>query len=344
MSNPTPFIPAKLDDAELSPHEFRVFCHVSRRGDCTASIGHMSSTTGVSEPTLRGALKTLRHANMIATEKRPGTTNIQRTRSPSEWTLDRLGEPKNDQEESGTPSQDIGDPKKLPLQNLGDHPSKILGGHPSKKLGGASKGNPFEGNPLEGAKEVSAADAPLPRAWRELVDRISWTAKPLPDDHPARWEYQPEDWRWIAADWSLSQLQDRDMLNSHYRKRLEDERRGKIASEWADVIRKIVDLDGYTKQEVRITLAWLFEVENWWRENRTIQSLGALRKKGKDGSTKFDKILQSALADYEQQQQKRTDPEEIREGFEGGEGRDAAEPSGDSVPSEPEVDEAGFHW
>ena len=348
-SEPSPFIPAALDDADLTPHEFRVFCHVARRGECLASIGKMSDDTGVSEPTLRKALKTLRSASMVEREKRPGTTNKHRTVPPDRWDLSVLKEDEDmdpSQDFGGRPSQDIRDPKKLPLQNLGGHPLKKLGGHPSQDFGVPSKGNPFEGNPFEGAKHVSAAEAPLPSAWREVIDRISWQAQSLPDDHPARWEYPSGDWRWVAAEWSLRHMADADMLNSHYRKRLESERPGKIASEWADELRKIVELDGYCRDDVRISLAWLFGTENWWKDNRTIQGLGSLRKTDDEGTTKFDKILQSALADYEQQQQQTTDVEEIQQGFELDEERqeDAAGSSGDSIPHEQDVGIKDFTW
>jgi len=139
-----------------------------------------------------------------------------------------------------------------------------------------------------------------------------------------------------------------EMLSSHYRRRLKSERRGKIASEWADVLRKVVNLDGYSRDDVRITLGWLLKTDNWWKSNRTIQSLGSLRKSDEDGTTKFDKILQSALADYEQRHKQRTDPEAIRDGFAPSE-RDSGEPrpagsTGDSIPDEQEVELSGFEW
>jgi len=234
----------------------------------------------------------------------------------------------------GSPSSTDGSSEKgFPLGSLPFSPKKV-------------HSTPFEPSLLTPSQvRVKSADADSP-LWLRPSDLWDSISEPLPDDHPARWEYSSDDWRWIAADWALQRLEADDMLNSHYRKRMKDERRGKIASEWADEIRKLVDLDGYSRDDVRITLGWLFTTDNWWRRNRTIQSLGALRKKGDDGSTKFDKILQSALADYEQQKEQQADPQAIREGFSDDEERhaQAAGAGGDSLPREPEVESGDFVW
>lgn len=167
-------------------------------------------------------------------------------------------------------------------------------------------------------------------------------SSPLPDDHPVRWDYFEGDWRWHAGIYCLSQLSAHNCLNSHYRKRLvSGEHPGKIASEWADTFRLLVEQDGWKKEEVAITMKWLFETENWWRENRVVQSVGALRKKDDEGTTKFDKILQSALADYEQRQSEQVDTEEIRRGWRGD---GASRPTNGAVTAEPGVDGESFQW
>lgn len=165
---------------------------------------------------------------------------------------------------------------------------------------------------------------------------------PLPDDHPVFWDFHWDDWRWRAGLYTLSQLCQQGLLNSHYRKRLRSgEHPGKIASEWADTFRLIVEQDGWSREEIGITMRWLFETDNWWRENRVVQSAGSLRKKGDDGTSKFDKIIQSAVADYEQRQREQTDPEAIRRGWRG-EGPSRSSPS--AVTSGNGVVPNGFQW
>ena len=196
-------------------------------------------------------------------------------------------------------------------------------------------------------REGESGDSP---PWWQSVLGPIWMAEPLPDDHPARWEYHPGDWRWEAGRYVLRQLRDHDMLNTHYRRRLSDgERPGKIASEWADTFRLLHEQDGWNREEIGITMQWLFETENWWRQNRTVQSAGSLRKKGGDGTTKFDKILQSALSDYEQRKERRTTRKDIDQGWdeaieevEDELGDELAGAGGDAIPREPGVESAAL--
>lgn len=194
-------------------------------------------------------------------------------------------------------------------------------------------------------REGESSDSP---SWWRSVLGLIWAAETLPDDHPARWEYHPGDWRWEAGRYVLRQLRDHDMLNTHYRRRLSDGAKpGKIASEWADTFRLLHEQDGWQREEIGITMKWLFETDNWWRQNRTIQSAGSLRKKGDDGTTKFDKILQSALSDYEQRKEQRTTREDIDQGWdqaieevEDELEEELANAGGDAIPREPGVESA----
>ena len=43
-----PFIPAWLDDENLTPHEFRIACHIGRRGDCFESARSIASHCKIS--------------------------------------------------------------------------------------------------------------------------------------------------------------------------------------------------------------------------------------------------------------------------------------------------------
>lgn len=209
--------------------------------------------------------------------------------------------------------------------------------------------NPLsEPHPILSQRGGESDDSP---SWWQTLLKPIWNAEPLPDDHPALWEFSPGDWRWEAGDYVLRQLREHDMLNSHYSRRLDEGcRPGKIASEWADTFRLLKEQDGWSREEIGITMQWLFETDNWWRKNRTIQSAASLRRKGSDGTTKFDKILQSALSDYEQRQQQQTTREEIEQGWDQaieeveeqlGDELDrsgSADPSGDAIPRQPSVE------
>jgi hypothetical protein len=77
-----PFIPGWLDDAGLTAAQFRVFCHLSRRGNCYESLGAMSRCCHMRRPTIQAALKDLLNLTAIIKEKRTGQTSIY-TLAPS---------------------------------------------------------------------------------------------------------------------------------------------------------------------------------------------------------------------------------------------------------------------
>lgn len=75
------WISAALDDAGLTPHEFRVLAHVCRRaGDgsngrgCDASISSISRTCSMKRDTVRSCLQSLESAGWIRRDGRPGMT------------------------------------------------------------------------------------------------------------------------------------------------------------------------------------------------------------------------------------------------------------------------------
>jgi hypothetical protein len=72
--SPKPFIPSWLDDAELTATEFRVLCHVARRGKCTASLGSMSAICRLRRPTIQRALTSLLGRGAITKDQRVGRT------------------------------------------------------------------------------------------------------------------------------------------------------------------------------------------------------------------------------------------------------------------------------
>jgi helix-turn-helix protein len=144
------FIHSTLDDAGLKLREFRVYCHVSRRaglkGPCWAALDSMAEVCGMSEATVRKALKALvsrRLLHVKANDGRRGNnggTNHYYLTHPSIWI-----------------------PTEAPLQkNMG---GKKLQGRGTKKLQGdplqkvTPKGIPSEGIPIKGeAPALSATE------------------------------------------------------------------------------------------------------------------------------------------------------------------------------------------
>ena len=59
------YIPSWLDDYPLTPLEFRLFCRISRRGECTQSPGKLAKEWGLSDRTIRDAQGLLLAAGLI---------------------------------------------------------------------------------------------------------------------------------------------------------------------------------------------------------------------------------------------------------------------------------------
>jgi hypothetical protein len=230
-------------------------------------------------------------------------------------------------------SRDCESHKGFPLSSLRFSPKKV-------------HSTPFSPSQLTPSQSrVSAAEAPLPPWVERLVENLAWEAKPLPDDHPALWDYHPGDWRWEAGNYILRELWGDQRLPSRLNRRLEegDVRPGKVASKWADTFRLLVEQDGYTREVIRHTVQWLFQVDEWWIESGNFQSASnsALRSRDQDGTHKFDKLVQRARSHYEQQKRQQTNPAEVRQGWDDAieeyEQNHASDTSGDAIPSEPEV-------
>jgi hypothetical protein len=79
------FIHSSLDDAGLSPAEFRIYCHISRRGECFSKLESIASTCRISLPTTRKALKLLTALGMLESQRRDGTTTKFRTTPVADW-------------------------------------------------------------------------------------------------------------------------------------------------------------------------------------------------------------------------------------------------------------------
>lgn len=292
MSCPDPFIPAALDDAGLTPHQFRVFCRIARRGDCTESVGRIAEATQMNEKTVRAALRGLIERSMVARTERPGTTNVHEVNPPSTWK---------------DPSQKKGDPQNRESQKKGDHPSHETGEDPSQKKGWASKGYPLEGYPLEGSYSVVEIEiSTAPPWWRGRVKLgllgplARRRATKLPGDHPARSERHLRYRK--AAEWSLDLLLQAEEAIESFRvpsavRRKADRDRLGLLKNWQDIFRLLEEQDCHDWSNVRYAIHWLFTQSDWLREGY-IASMGSLRNKTSSGDqTKFEAILTQAQAD-----------------------------------------------
>lgn len=80
------FVPAILDDAGLDPIQFRIFCHIARRGHCYSSIRTIADVCGLLDVrTVRKALRTLTAHKMIKAERKPGATTTYSVTPIAEW-------------------------------------------------------------------------------------------------------------------------------------------------------------------------------------------------------------------------------------------------------------------
>ncbi len=85
-----PFVPASLDDADLTSAQFRVFCRIARRsqsggGECWESVANIALGTRLDPKTVRAAIQELEDRGMVISVSRPGSTSLLQPRPESEW-------------------------------------------------------------------------------------------------------------------------------------------------------------------------------------------------------------------------------------------------------------------
>lgn len=103
-----PFIPGWLDDLDLSPTEFRVFCRILRRGKCWESVLRMAVNLGMSKDTVRREIGTLKERGLITVIKQgKGKPNLIKPNlnQGHPLTLDRVTPPNPNQGHKGTPTK-----------------------------------------------------------------------------------------------------------------------------------------------------------------------------------------------------------------------------------------------
>ena len=130
------WISAAMDDAGLTPHEFRVLAHVCRRaGDgsngrgCDASVASMAEVCRIDPDRLRQMLKKLVLLGWLEATTRLGRATEYRPAFPSDPSLD-------------CPPH--------PWATEGDHPLAIAGAE------GKPEGNPLKGNQSTGLQSCEA--------------------------------------------------------------------------------------------------------------------------------------------------------------------------------------------
>ena len=136
------FMPAVLDDAGLSCHQFRVFAHLARhRADYSPRVEQMARTCCMKPDAVRAAIQALEARRMIRIIAPPGRARQYVLTPASEWITE--GEtPANivPLPQNGTPPPkqegSFGGP--LPQKGRGEvgDPSPKSGVHPSPKTGG----------------------------------------------------------------------------------------------------------------------------------------------------------------------------------------------------------------
>ena len=160
-----PLIPSWLDEAGLSPTQFRVACHIWRRGSIYSNAATIGKVCRLKRDTVFDALADLEKAGLINRQSRPGQTT--------------LIEP--------VPFGGAGG-NSNPSRLGGQDPSR-LGGRDPSRLGG-HKGTPIKELPLRLSKEAPklAISIPLPfpsetfsEAWEQWVQYRKEKKKPLTD-------------------------------------------------------------------------------------------------------------------------------------------------------------------
>ena len=170
---PSPvFIHSALDEAGLTPSEFRIFCHVARRGECFAAIETIAEICRLSKDTVRAGLKSLAMQSFLIRQPREGQTTVHKVAPIASW----------------NPSHKI-----LPLRKdsrgikHNPTPMKRQQAHPSENMVGEV--TPIEVNPTEvNPKSNLPFEISIPKrlnkpeflaAWKDWLTHRSQIKKPV---------------------------------------------------------------------------------------------------------------------------------------------------------------------
>lgn len=128
------FVHSSIDDANLTPAQFRVLAHLARRagrGDAYPAIESIARICLLNPKTVRECLKVLSARRMLSIKDRPGFSRLYTLTKPSIWVLDpsqlSIGVKIDDPSQSDIPppsQKDTGDPSQL---SIGEgNPQKVI--------------------------------------------------------------------------------------------------------------------------------------------------------------------------------------------------------------------------
>ena len=86
----TSFIHSTLDDCELTPTQFRILCHVIRRGECFASTKTIALKCHLHRDSIWPALRILVSRQILKRHSRLGQTSVLTINPVENWILDPL--------------------------------------------------------------------------------------------------------------------------------------------------------------------------------------------------------------------------------------------------------------
>ena len=81
------FVHSVVDELRLSPVQFRVYAHMSRRGKLTASPKTTAELCCIDEDTFWRAAADLERFGMVRRHRRPGSTSVFEVTAENEWNL-----------------------------------------------------------------------------------------------------------------------------------------------------------------------------------------------------------------------------------------------------------------
>lgn len=146
MGDNDSFIHSSLDDAGLSAAEFRVFCRIKRRGECTESVPNMATGCRLHPDTVWESISRLIELRMIVRTPRTGKTSIYQVLSPDQW-------------QTPTGNGGVSETKGRPSKP-GDPHRKRRGNHPPETEG--HKVTPIEVTPFKAIPIIKPV-APNPK-------------------------------------------------------------------------------------------------------------------------------------------------------------------------------------
>jgi hypothetical protein len=161
------FIHSALDDYGLTPQQFRVVCHVARRGVCYGAAKGIGAVCKMHRDTVFACLMFLTKCGILKQQKRPGETTVYSVAPLSEWHPSETKGRVNPSETKGRPHRK--------RRDTGCR--KVRDTHPSETKG--HKGNPPEVTP---PKAIHQGGSSPPVSLRMFPGEVSREIKDLKEE------------------------------------------------------------------------------------------------------------------------------------------------------------------